>query len=132
MNKSKASVFPYQSDVKGNLFPLIPISLKYKLSKNDYFALADSGATVSIFRQDVADYFGIEIEKGEEIELRGAGGWFKGYIHKLTAEVAGKRFLCPVVFSRDYQISLNIVGRKGLFDNFKVTFDETKKSVILS
>jgi hypothetical protein len=29
---------------------------------------------VSIFRKDVAEYFKIEIEKGDEIELRGAGG----------------------------------------------------------
>ncbi len=132
MNKTKTSLFPYQADIKGNMFPLIPVSLEYKSNKNNYLALADSGATISIFRKDIADFFGIEIEKGEEIELRGAGGWFKGYIHKLTAEVAGKKFACPVVFSRDYLISLNIIGRNSFFEKFKITFDEANKSVILT
>ena len=123
--------FPYQPDVKGNLFPLVSISLSYKDNRNDYFALIDSGATVSIFKIDVAEYLGVEIEKGEEIVMSGVGGWIKGYVHKLTLEVAGQKLTCPVVFSREYLVSFNILGRKSFFEKFKITFDESQKRVIL-
>ncbi|WKZ25766.1 MAG: hypothetical protein QY322_00410 [bacterium] len=35
------------------------------------------------------------------------------------------------IFSNDYQASINILGRSGFFEKFKITFDEAKKSVIL-
>lgn len=124
-------IFKYQADIRGNYFPFVPVTLKFFDNQNNYMALVDSGASISIFKKDVADYLGIEIEKGQEIELRGAGGWFKGYIHILEAEVAGKKFRCDVVFSRDYMASLNIIGRRGFFEKFLITFDEAKKRVIL-
>jgi hypothetical protein len=126
-----SKIYKYQSDIRGNYNPLIPVRLKYLKTQNNYLALIDSGASVSIFKTDVAEYLGIDIEKGSEIELRGAGGWLKGYIHNLSAEVAGKKFKCQVVFSRDYLVPLNIIGRRNFFENFRITFDEAKKSVIL-
>lgn len=126
-----SKIYKYQSDVRGNYNPLIPIRLKHSKIQNNYLALIDSGATISIFKTDVAEFLGIDIEKGNEIELRGAGGWFKGYVHNLSAEIGGRKFRCEVVFSRDYQVSLNIIGRRNFFEKFKITFDEKNKSVIL-
>ena len=92
----------------------------------DSGALIDSGATVSIFKEDVALSLGLEIEKGKEIWLGGVGGHIKGYLHELKVEVAGKRFVCPVVFSYEYLVSFNLLGREAFFNNFKITFEENK------
>ena len=126
-------MYPYRFDIKGEPHPLIPFSiLSNKKERKDYYALIDSGSIISFFREDIAERLGIVIENGEEITLKGVGGWIKGYKHELIIEVNRKRFSCPVVFSRDYFISLNILGRNSFFEKFKITFDEAQKRVILT
>ena len=90
--------------------------------KKDFWALIDSGATVSIFRAEIAEALGIEIEKGEEIWLGGVGGHIKGYLHEVKIEAAGRKFLCPIVFSREYFVSFNLLGRQEFFKRFKIVF----------
>lgn len=93
--------------------------------------MVDSGATVSIFKQEVAESLGIEIESGEEIYLGGVGGHIKGYLHKIKVEIAGKNFTCPIVFSREYSVSFSLLGRQGFFEEFDVLFEERKRRVQL-
>lgn len=126
MKKLSLPLFPYRNDTSGNSFPVIPLSLEFAAKKKEFFALIDSGATVSIFRSEVAESLGINIEKGKEIYLGGVGGRIKGFLHRLTIEVAGKRFVCPIVFSRDYLVSFNLLGREGFFKRFRITFEEKK------
>lgn len=127
----KNNIFLYQSDVRGNLFPLLPLSIKYKNKSNDYYALIDSGATISMFKADVADYLGINIEKGQEIIMRSINGLLRGYLHIVKIFVGRKQFPCKIIFSRDQETSFNILGRNSFFEKFKITFDEAKKSVTL-
>lgn len=117
--------FPYKKDAGGNDFPVIPITLELQ-KKKDFFALIDSGATVSIFKAEVAEALGINIEEGKEIYLGGVGGHIKGYLHKIKVEIAGKKFLCPMVFSREYLVSFNLLGRQEFFKNFRIIFEEKK------
>lgn len=123
--------FPYQKNSAGDYFPVID----FVVSKNDraarIFALVDSGATVSIFREDVAEQLGVVIEKGTETYLGGVGGRIKGYIHKLEIEIAGKKFLCPVVFSHEYTVSFNLLGREAFFRQFRIIFEEKKNFLSL-
>lgn len=117
-------VFPYQRNSTGNFFPVID----FFVSNNDraarIFALVDSGATISIFRDDVAEQLAITIEEGTETYLGGVGGRIKGYIHKLEIEIAGKKFICPVVFSHEYLVSFNLLGREAFFRQFRIIFEE--------
>lgn len=129
--KNSAIIFKYQFDIHGRSFPLIPISIRYGKNKMDYFALIDSGATISIFKTDIASKLGINIEKGKEISMRSVTGWIMGYVHNLDIKVGGKLIKCDIVFSNDYQASINILGRSCFFEKFKITFDEKNKSVIL-
>lgn len=123
--------FPYQKNSAGDLFPVID----FFVSKNDrtarIFALVDSGATVSIFKEDVAEQLNIIIENGQEIYLGGVGGRIKGYIHKLEIEIAGRKFLCPIVFSREYLVSFNLLGREAVFKQFRIIFEENKNFLAL-
>lgn len=119
-------IFPYQKNSASDFFPVID----FLVSKNDraarIFALVDSGATVSIFREDVAEQLGVVIENGKEIYLGGVGGHIKGYLHKLEVEIAGKKFICPVVFSHEYLVSFNLLSREAVFKQFKIIFEEKK------
>lgn len=69
MTKKILAEFPYQSDPNGNIFPIIPLSIAFADAKKEFYALIDSGATVSVFRAEVAEELGIEIGKGEETYL---------------------------------------------------------------
>lgn len=131
MNKAVLVTFPYYKIPDGRHFPIVPLKLKCRKKMTKTSALVDSGATTSIFRPEVAEDLGIKIEDGEEINLAGVGGRIKGYIHNLTVEVAEKRFRCPIIFSHEYTVSLNLLGREGFFKKFVVIFDEKKKEMRL-
>jgi len=125
------TVFPYRQDARGLLFPIVPLRFHIGKTIIDSGALIDSGATVSIFKEDVAISLGLEIEKGKEIWLGGVGGHIKGYLHELKVEVAGKKFVCPIVFSREYLVSFNLLGRQEFFNRFKIVFEEEKNRLRL-
>lgn len=131
MKKMAPLSFPYKTDAKGNTFPVIPLSLKSGNKKKEFFALVDSGATVSIFRAEVTDSLGIKVNSGKEIYLGGVGGRIKGYIHKLETEIASKQFICPIVFSYEYSVSFNLLGRAAFFEKFRITFEEENNRVTL-
>ncbi len=123
--------YPYQYDIHGNSYPLIPFSIYHSKEKREAMALIDSGATLSLFKVEIAERLGIDVQKGEMILMRGVSGWIQGYIHKLKIEINNQKFIMKVVFSYDDKASFNILGRNNFFEKFKITFDEAKKSVIL-
>lgn len=118
--------FPYQKNSIGDFFPIVDLFISKTNRTARIFALVDSGATISIFREDVAEQLGVVIEEGKETHLGGVGGRIKGYIHTLDVEIAGKKFLCPVVFSHEYIVSFNLLGREAVFRQFKIIFEEKK------
>lgn len=126
------SVFPYQL-FNGFYYPIVTVfvSAKNKPPKSKILALIDSGASMSVFQPDMAKDLGIKIETGKPTELQGVGGKITGYIHKLTLQCANKTIECPVVFSRQYKVSFNLLGRSGFFESFLITFDESKKQLSL-
>lgn len=126
MDKKALVTFYYRQNPEGQFFPVIPLRFYFKRDIVDSSALVDSGATISIFRTDVAEDLGIEIEDGKEIYLGGVGGRIKGYVHRLSIEIASKKFVCPIVFSYEYLVSFNLLGREAFFKRFRIVFEEKK------
>ena len=120
-------IFPYQRNSTGDSFPIIDLFVSQNDQTARIFALVDSGATISIFREDVAEQLGITIENGKETYLSGVGGRIKGYLHALEVEITGKKFICPVVFSREYTVSFNLLGREAVFKRFRIIFEEKSR-----
>jgi hypothetical protein len=114
-----------------NYYPIVSVSLSNKKLSTKTSALIDSGASISIFSETVANTLNINIESGEKRVLGGVGGRIVGYVHNVKIKVAGKSFICPVVFSREYNVSINLLGRDTFFEKFRITFDEKEKTVIL-
>lgn len=122
--------FPYLKK-EGKFYPVIDLTLYYSKKSLTLKALVDSGASFSIFRPEIAEYFGIKIEKGKPLYLEGIGGRILGYLHNILVEVGNKKFRCQIVFSYEYNVSLNLIGRENFFPYFKITFDEKNKKIIL-
>jgi len=132
MGKSNLVIFPYYKNSQGEYYPIVPIVLWQDQKKLNTDALIDSGATISIFQPAVADFLGIKIESGKEIFLGGVGGRIKGFIHKLKVEIANQTLIAPVVFSYEYHVSVNLLGRDSIFSKFKITFEENHRTVKLT
>lgn len=123
--KTPVTAFPYYFN-GSDYFPVIPLVFLIGGKRIRSQALIDSGATISVFGKETAETLGIPIEQGERIFLGGVGGRIVGYRHILRLRIAQKDFSCPVVFSHEYLVSFNLLGREGFFEQFQITFDERK------
>ena len=112
-------------------FPVINVVLQGPKRTEIFTALIDSGASFSVFRPEVAEVLGIQIEKGKQIYLEGIGGRILGYIHEVNLAIGKKFFKCKIVFSKELTISFNLLGRNNFFKPFIISFFEKSKKVIL-
>lgn len=123
-------VFPYQK-TDNRYFPVIKIALIHKNTKLTIEALVDSGANISIFGADVAESLSVNIESGKEVYLSGVGGRILGYLHTVKFEINQTVFEAKVIFSREFLVSFNLIGREDIFDKFTICFNERRKEVEL-
>ena len=117
--------------LRGRHYPLISIKIHYGDRNVKTYALLDSGSTMSVFRNEIAEDLGVGIHVGKEKILQSASGLVKVYISALTVEINGERFDMDVGFSSDLITSFNILGREGFFDRFRITFDEGHRKIII-
>lgn len=124
------TAFPYYFN-GSEYFPVIPVVFVVGEKRIRSQALVDSGATISIFGEETANSLGIDIVSGKRTTLGGVGGRIVGYIHNVKVRIAGKKFLCPIVFSREYTVSFNLLGREAFFKHFRIIFEENKNLLTL-
>ena len=116
----------------GQWLPIIEVTLRRtRRHELKIQALIDSGASFSVFHPEVAEYLGIRIERGRKIFLTGIGGRILGYIHTLSMTVGEKTFRCKVVFSPEFTVSFNLLGRDDFFLPFVISFFQQEKKILL-
>ena len=115
---------------EGRFLPIVPLKIKGKDGWIEFKAFIDTGASYCLFHADEAEVLGIELEKGEKDEMIvGDGNALTVYIHHLTISIAGKEFQAKIGFSKGIGVNMDIIGRKDIFNNFVVCFDEQENSV---
>ncbi len=115
---------------RGKFAPIIPIKLKGRDRWIVFDAFVDSGASYSVFKPEIAEILGIEMDRGEKIFVKvGDGSLITVYLHKVNIDLAEKAFSATIGFSKQLGIGFNILGRKDIFDNFVVSFHEKEKYV---
>jgi len=122
--------FPYVLK-QDRYYPIIDLVIKNDNNSIKTDAIVDSGAVISIFQGNVAEYIGLKIEEGQEKLFQGIGGKIIGYIHNVKIKINNIEFSCKIAFSDELSTSLNIIGRESFFDNFLITFDEKNKKLFL-
>src|SRR3989338_5802221 len=108
-------------------YPLVPVRVIRFNQSLTVNALIDSGAVISIFKPEVADYLGLPIDRGEKRTSTGISGNIDIYIHNIKIQIFDKSFDCKIAFSRQLKSRFNLLGRDGFFDRHLITFDEKKK-----
>jgi len=122
--------FPYL-EKDGQYFPIAEVTLRKGKKIIRIKALVDSGASFSVFRPEIAQELGIDIEKGKKIYLVGIGGRILGYLHKVSLTVGNKNFLCKIIFSSEYNVSFSLLGRDNFFLPFVISFFEKKRKILI-
>ena len=121
--------YPYLQE-RGKFAPIIPIKLSGKGGWVTFDAYVDSGATYSIFKPEMAEILGMELDKGEKVYVTvGDGSLITVYLHKVKIGLAGETFEATIGFSKQLGIGFNIIGRKDIFDRFIIIFNEKEKQV---
>lgn len=115
----------------GQWFPLIEVTLKHGKKEISVKALIDSGASFSLFHPEIAEYLGLSLEKGKKIYLSGIGGRILGYLHTVLLTLDGTTFRCKMIFSSEFTVSFNLLGRDNFFLPFVISFVEKKRKIIL-
>ena len=84
------AVFRY-IERRGRHYPIIPIRL-LGAEPVTVYALIDSGAVVSLFHSDIAEYAGIDLGRAEPVYLAGVGGYVRALLMRdVEIEVDGDR-----------------------------------------
>ncbi len=130
MPKVQHYQFPYVK-FHGNFYPLIPLTLHHKKKSVKTFALVDSGASVSMFRPEIAHALRLPKAGREGIRLGTANGKVDIGVAKIGVEVEQTKFSAKIGFSETYAASFNILGRESFFHHFSICFNEMMRTVVL-
>lgn len=105
--------------------PVLPVSLMIGHTRSPRFdALVDSGAFTTYFRSDIGRAFGLKVEDGEPVELRGVvdAPSVRVYYHAVKLCIA--EHIIPIQAGFYDQLGwAGILGRHGFFEHFTVSFD---------
>ena len=122
--------FPYVR-FHGKFYPLVPLTLKKGKTEVGTFALLDSGASISVFRPEIAKTLGIKPKKRGRMRLGTANGGVQIHTEKVGVAIEKTAFTARIGFSERYAANFNIIGREGFFTKFSICFNEIMKTVIL-
>lgn len=112
------------------VLPIIPVKIKHKDKSLLTDAYIDSGASISTFSTEIAEHLKINYKKGRTIHPLGTAGHIKAHLTQATLEISGLEIKCNVLFSKQLASKFNLLGLQGVFDTFKITFDNKNKKMI--
>lgn len=123
--------FYYKKIGAGFLRPVIPVEIIHGSEAIRYEVLVDSGADCNIVPAEIGELLGIDIERGKKDIVGGiTGGGFPYFIHTVAIRIGGYAYTVPMGFMPDMpSMGYGVVGQRGFFEFFKVTFDLQKAEI---
>ena len=121
--------FPYTL-YRGSYVPAIPLHIQHVGRWFRVWAYVDSGATYSIFAKHVATGIGIDLGNAvQRFIIVGDGSFIPASFVKLAMRISDFELEGEIGFSDRLGIGFNLLGRKDVFENFRICFDDSKKVV---
>jgi len=118
------NVFRYKS-IRGKLVPIITIGMKLKGTWYPIEVYVDSGAAYTLLHAQIAQGMDFDYRAGEQVYVQvGDGSFIPVYLHDLELQVRTEQFLAKVGFSEKLGIGFNLLGRAGIFERFRICFQE--------
>jgi len=120
-------VFRYKP-LRGQFAPLITIGLKLGEAWYPVEVYVDSGSAYSVLRAQIADGIGFDYRSGNQLYIQvGDGSYIPVYLHELEMQLGTDRFAARVGFSDRLGVGFNLLGRAGVFERYKVCFQESQR-----
>lgn len=112
------------------MVPMVPIKVKGRDRWFEFWAFVDSGATYSIFSSKEAEALGIEIKEGKKMMLVvGDGSYIPVYLFEIPMSIGDVEFIAEIGFSERLGVGFNLLGRRVIFDIFRVCFSDREEKV---
>lgn len=112
--------------------PKVTMPLKTLKGYVDTTFLLDSGAVVSTLPLQAAQDTGVDLSRAKRITLQGFSGVPAfAYLDKITIKIGTKDVELPATFTES-SATTYILGRKGLFDDFTINFDNVQRVITIS
>jgi hypothetical protein len=90
----------------------------------------DSGTTYTILRPQIADQLGFGWRTGQKVFVQvGDGSLIPVWLHQLEMQIGPSRFKTTVGFSERLGVGFHLLGRLGVFEQFRICFHERRKVV---
>ncbi len=117
-------VFRYKP-LRGRLSPMVTIGVKLGDTWYPTEAYVDSGAAYTVLRAALAEGVGFDYRAGNRIYVQvGDGSFIPIYLHDIEVQVGADRFVTKIAFSDKLGVTFHLLGRMGIFDRFKVCFND--------
>ncbi|MDP2753314.1 MAG: hypothetical protein Q8P40_02860 [Nitrospirota bacterium] len=115
---------------KGIYVPMIPVKIRSGDIWFERWAFVDSGATYSIFHPKELTGTGIDYKQGKKMMIVvGDGSFIPVNFIKLHLMIGDVEIETTIGFSEQLGVGFNLLGRKDIFERFKVCFSDSKKIV---
>ena len=125
--------FPYLTDAQGRYAPLVYLQVWTGNRWLYLQAYVDSGASWSVFHEDVAQLLGLKLNRARRRAIAlGNGNVLPIYLHPIRVRFAGQEFTVPAGFSNALQTGFNLLGRAGFFDRFLMCFNDRARRLIVT
>jgi hypothetical protein len=112
--------------------PKVTMPLKTTAGYVDTTFLLDSGAVVTTLPLQAAKDTGVDLSKAKRITLQGFSGVPAfAYLDKITIKIGATDVELPATFTES-NATTYILGRKGLFDDFTINFDNVQRVITIS
>lgn len=119
--------FSYKTYKKTH-YPIIPIEITNKRTKIKTNAYVDSGASLSVFSIKEAVRLGLDRRSGRKATITvGDGSFVTIHLHRLSVKIGHSHLKATIGFSP--RLSVNLIGRKDIFEFFDITFSDKDKIV---
>lgn len=128
--------FKYRKEKSSGLFgrsilrPVAVIELKTK--SGEWIRISpyiDSGADSTLIPFSTGKLLGLTYKEDEVVKIGGIGGTMKAVRKKVHTKIGDKQFSLNLTWALTENVPA-LLGRKDVFDNFKITFDQKKEEVI--
>lgn len=115
------------------LRPIIPVEFSRLGQSVRYEVLVDSGADCNVPPAEIGELLGLRIEDGSPNHLNGITGEdMPFYTHPVTMRIGTWSEAVLVGFMPNMPpFGYGVVGQRGFFDRFKITFDHRRGEVVL-
>ena len=126
------------SNPNGDVYkrPSILATFSNGQDKLEQYALVDSGADMSAMDYRVAEKLHLDLS-GKRVMSFGVSGSVESVVTEATVEISRGHehysFNIPVrvLFSKSNYVAPTLIGRKGFFDKFRITFDEANQKIVI-